>query len=287
MASSLRDRQWDGPLVYRVLATLFDRQWDERLDARSPRRLYRAWTACLSSQRWNEPLGDPPEGPHQALERPQRKAPALFDIAGHRRSPTRFRRLYERLERSSSSLNDVFYAGRTTEEERAMSFRCDAYVPSPSGCYYRGIEVLAPREIVYRWLCQLRVAPYSYDWFDNFGLQSPRRLTPGLERLRPGLQMLFMFKVVEFVENEHITLQSTLLEWFFGKVAMTYLLVPCSASSCRVVTKLTGEDTGTYANQLRGNYYPIGELPLMHKQLRTFKHLAERQFLEELANGRR
>ncbi len=164
-----------------------------------------------------------------------------------------------------------------------MSFACDSYVPAPSRCYYRGIEVLAPREIVYRWLCQLRVAPYAYDWFDNFGRQSPRRLTPGVERLSPGQRMLVVFSVVEFVENEQITIQSDRFLWFFTKVAMTYRVVPCGANSCRIVTKLTGHDTGTFLVRLRGDYFPIGELPLMHKQLRLFKYLAERQFLEELA----
>ncbi|MFI5003521.1 MAG: hypothetical protein ACHQE6_00775 [Solirubrobacterales bacterium] len=186
-----------------------------------------------------------------------------------------------------------------------MSFPCDSYVPPPSLCYYRGIDVHAPREIVYRWLCQLRVAPYSYDWFDNFGRQSPRQLTAGLEQLSPEQRIFFMFRVAEFEENEHITMvesvveneqitmRSAFFEWIFGKVALTYLLVPCSASSCRIITKLTAHNPRTFSARrvffarLRRDYYPIVELPLMHKQLRTFKYLAEQQFLEELANGRR
>jgi hypothetical protein len=179
------------------------------------------------------------------------------------------------------------HAWGTTEEDRSMSFPCDSYVRPPSGCYYRGIEVLAPREIVYRWLCQLRVAPYAYDWLDNFGRRSPRQLTPGVDRLRQGQRILTIFRVVEFTENEQITMVCDRLVWFFTKVALTYWVVPCGATSCRIVTKLTGHDTGTYLVHLRGNYFPIGELPLMHKQLRTLKYLAERQFVEELASDRR
>src|ERR1700679_1977085 len=110
--------------------------------------------------------------------------PQMFDITGRR--PSRLRWLYDRLERVGSSLHRMFYGWGTTEEDRAMSFPCDSYVGSPRVSYYRAVEVLAPAEIAYRWLCQIRVAPYSYDWLDNFGRQSPRQLTPGLERLAVG-----------------------------------------------------------------------------------------------------
>ncbi len=113
------------------------------------------------------------------------------------------------------------------------------------------------------------------------------QLTPGVERLSPGQRIFFSFRVVDFEENEQITMQVALLEWFLEKVALTYRVVPSSPSSCRIVSKLTGHETGTFINRLQGDYYPIGELPLMRKQLRTFKYLAERQFLEELADGRR
>lgn len=217
----------------------------------------------------------------------QSEMPHLFDLATRGRAPIRLRRLYAWLERSLSPIHALFHTGGATEEERSMSFPCDSYMPPPSYCYYRGIEVLAPQEIVYRWLCQLRVAPYAYDWLDNLGRQSPCQLTPGVERLSPGQRMLVMFRVVEFVENEQITMEGAHYEWFFGKVALTYRVVPSSASSCRIVTKLIAHDARTFVTRLRRDYFPIGELPLMHKQLRTFKSLAERQFLEELASGSR
>jgi hypothetical protein len=211
----------------------------------------------------------------------------MFDIAGRR--PARFRWLYKQLERAGSSLHQMFYAWGTTEEDRSMSFPCDSYVRAPRVSYYRAVEVLAPKEIVYRWLCQIRVAPYSYDWFDNFGRQSPRQLTPGLEQLGVGQRLLVMFRIVDFVENEHITVQGETFEWLAGqKIAMTYLVVPRTSSSCRIISKLTAHHGPlTFLNRLRREYTPIGELPLMRKQLLTMKQLAEKQFLEELADGRR
>lgn len=72
----------------------------------------------------------------------------------------------------------------TTAPERARPYPCDELVPSSDGALFRGVSVEAPAAVVFRWLCQLRAAPYSYDLLDNRGRRSPQELTPGLERLR-------------------------------------------------------------------------------------------------------
>lgn len=224
------------------------------------------------------------EGGHQScIEYPM---PQMFDIAGRR--PTRLAWLYELLLRACSPLHQAFWAWGTTPEDHAMSWPCDSHIEPPRVGYYRGVEVMAPPEIVYRWLCQIRVAPYSYDLFDNFGRRSPQRLTPGLSRLAVGQPLLVMFRIVEFEENEHITVVSETYKWLSGqKLAMTYRVLPCTPTSCRIVSKLVvhnGPDT--YLNRLRREYTAIGELPLMRKQLLSMKRLAEKQSLEQLA-GRR
>jgi hypothetical protein len=203
-------------------------------------------------------------------------------VTARRRVPTRFPRLYARFERSVSSMHAALHTWGTTEEERSLSFPCDLHVRPPLYSYYRGIDVLAPQETVYRWLCQLRAAPYAYDWIDNFGRQSPRQLTPGIDELSPGQRILFMFSVVEFVRHEQITMHGARFLQFFGDVAMTYRVLPREAGGCRIVSKLTAHAPGTYVSGLRRNYFPIAELPLMRKQLLTIKSLAEKQALEGL-----
>lgn len=105
--------------------------------------------------------------------------------------------------------------------------------------------------------------------------------------MAPGQEILFMFKVLEFELNEQITIQAARFVPLFTDVAMTYRIVPAGANRCRIVSKLIGHDTGTYLTRLRGDYFPIPEVLLMRKQMLTIKGLAERQFLEELIEGRR
>src|SRR5262245_29088368 len=86
----------------------------------------------------------------------------------------------------------------TTSTERAMAFPCDSYLAQPDGVYFRAVNIEASASVIFRWLCQLKVAPYSYDLLDNQGRQSPRRLIEGLEQLEVGQKVMTIFKLVAF-----------------------------------------------------------------------------------------
>jgi hypothetical protein len=66
----------------------------------------------------------------------------------------------------------------STAAERAASYPCEEFVPGATLSVFRAIDVAAPVPVVFRWLCQLRIAPYSYDLLDNLGRRSPTELTP-------------------------------------------------------------------------------------------------------------
>jgi hypothetical protein len=214
------------------------------------------------------------------------------------RVPARFPKLYKWLERRASSLAFTLNAWGTTEEDHALEYACDAYFDPPMYCYYRGIEVLAPTDIVWRWLCQLRVGTYgALELIDNFGRRSPRELTPGVDELAPGQRVSTMFKLVEFERDESLSMRSA---WpftlFFDDVGLTYRVVPSGANRCRIVTKCTVDvktrvSRRSGALRAKGGWrrilFPPAELLLMRSQLRMFKQLAEQQFLQELADGRR
>lgn len=61
-----------------------------------------------------------------------------------------------------------------TDAEVARRYPCDDLVRAPALQAWRGVSVAAPPGVVWAWLKQLRLAPYSYDWIDNLGRRSPR-----------------------------------------------------------------------------------------------------------------
>ena len=78
----------------------------------------------------------------------------------------------------------------STADERATSYPCEEFVADADIAVFRGIDISAPVPVVFRWLCQLRVAPYSYDLLDNLGRRSPRELTPGADELEVGQRIM-------------------------------------------------------------------------------------------------
>ena len=119
------------------------------------------------------------------------------------------------------------YSWGDTEAERAARYPCDDLMPDPQQSIYRAIDVDAPAPLVWRWLCQLRVAPYSYDWIDNWGRRSPRELTPGLDDLEEGQRAVAIFKVAAFERDRSITLSAE--KSMFGDLALTYQAMPGTA----------------------------------------------------------
>ncbi|MGH9982997.1 MAG: hypothetical protein ACRD8W_03475 [Nitrososphaeraceae archaeon] len=86
-----------------------------------------------------------------------------------------------------------------------MAYPCDRFIEQFEAIYYRGVTIHASPEIIFRWLCQLRVAPYSYDLTDNFGRRSPKSLTPGIDNLVIGRLIRNRFSLGDFERNKHIT----------------------------------------------------------------------------------
>jgi len=164
----------------------------------------------------------------------------------------------------------------STPAERARSFPCDRHLAAHGDALYRAVRVAAPAAVLFRWLCQLRVAPYSYDWIDNFGRRSPRQLTPGLDDLQVGQRVMSIFELVEFEPARHLTLR-TRRSRLFGQFAVSYVIVPEDPTHCRLVVKILVDlpRPAPLALALRW-LMPLGDLIMMRKQLLTMKALAER-----------
>jgi hypothetical protein len=148
--------------------------------------------------------------------------------------------------------------------EQTASLPCDALCPHAGVQADRAISIAAPPPVVFSWLCQLRVAPYSYDLLDNLGRRSPRQRDPDLVRLQVGQRFMTMFALRSFVDGRHVTLRSR-------GVAVTYEVRPEGAGS-----RLHARGLFTGPRPL-AQLLALGDLVMMRKQLLTLKSLAERE----------
>jgi hypothetical protein len=160
----------------------------------------------------------------------------------------------------------------STAAEEAASYPCDRLLPDAEQWLFRAVDVAAPAPVTFRWLCQLRVAPYSYDWIDNFGTPSPRELTPGLEDIAPGQRAVAIFTIAEVEPGESITLHAP--RSIFGEVAMTYRAVPVDDRRSRLVAKIGVVYPGGVHGAVLRDVLPFGDLVMMRKQLATLAGLA-------------
>ena len=172
----------------------------------------------------------------------------------------------------------VSHTWGTDAHERELAYPCDRFIPQPEAALFRGVTVNAPAEIVFRWLCQMRNAPYSYDWIDNGGRQSPQALTPGLDNLVVGQEVMRIFTLIDFETHRQLTLRmkpGSSATRMFGDIVVSYVIVTKSPNSCRLLVKLIGNyPPGTKGLFMRA-LLPWGDLIMMRRQLLNLKQLAE------------
>ena len=170
----------------------------------------------------------------------------------------------------------------TAPDERLLPFPCDTLIPDADAELFRGVTIDAAPEVVFRWLCQLRAAPYSYDWIDNGGRQSPRELIPGLDQLEVGQDVMSIFTLTSFTPNKHLTIQNRPRgggRTLFGDIAVSYLIVPRPdvEDSCRLLVKLMVRYSRSLKGRLMSDLLPFGDLVMMRRQLLNLKRLAEQK----------
>jgi hypothetical protein len=146
----------------------------------------------------------------------------------------------------------------------------------PDETWYRAVSVEAPVEIVFRWICQLRLAPYSYDWIDNFGRPSPRQLVDELVELEIGQEVMTIFKVHDFVANSFMTIvpRST-RSLLYSRLRITYLCLPVARNRTRLLVRVQICYPKHRFRFMVRSFLPAGDLLMMRKQLLTLRRYAE------------
>jgi hypothetical protein len=153
-----------------------------------------------------------------------------------------------------------------------MPMACDRLQIDTRVRVHRAISIHAPAPVVFRWLCQLKVAPYSYDLIDNLARRSPRELTHGVEQLEVGQRFMSIFSLASFVPDEHITLHSR-------RTAVTYAVLASEEPTRLVARVLFDPPGGRLAGPIAGQALALADLVMMRKQLLTLKRLAENNAL--------
>jgi hypothetical protein len=164
----------------------------------------------------------------------------------------------------------------STADERSASYPCEEFVPHATLSVFRAIDIAAPVPVVFRWLCQLRVAPYSYDLLDNLGRRSPQELTAGADELEVGQRVMTIFYLASFEPDSQMTIVCDGIgRKLLGQASSTYSVAPAAGGS-RMVLKLAWIPPG---GRLLGAVYrptlPWFDLFMMRKQFLNLKRLAE------------
>jgi hypothetical protein len=178
-----------------------------------------------------------------------------------------------------------------TDDEVAARYPCDDLGIVPDDTYFRAIAIAAPPSLAFRWLCQLRVAPYSYDLLDNFARRSPPQLTSGLDDLHAGQRIMHLFRLVSFERDVQMTIVQSPRSPMrsIADFSGTYRVFPDARdpNGCRLVAKILARGPrGRFAAPIR-EAFAWTDFVMFRKQLLTLKTYCERDAAasDAAANG--
>jgi hypothetical protein len=157
----------------------------------------------------------------------------------------------------------------TTDGEIARHYPCDDFVSSSRLEAWRGITVRTAADALWPWVAQIRLAPYSYDWIDNCGHQSPQELV-GLPEPKVGEP--FTTAVTRKLGRVLCAEPPTHLTGRIAGVVISYVLVPENGNT-RLLMKLVMSAPNWAVPLLSVGV--LGDLVMARRQLLNLKRLAE------------
>jgi hypothetical protein len=170
-----------------------------------------------------------------------------------------------------------------TDEEIRRPMPADELVPRPHIETTRALTIEAPPEAVWPWLVQMgyhRGGWYSYDWLDNLGVPSARRIISELQNLKVGDKLAPMegaFIVAALDPPRSMVLVSRNKQ---GHIAMswTFLLEPLPGGRTRFIERIRGRYDINLAGLLLYVAIEPADFVMMRKQMLNLKRRAEQNF---------
>jgi hypothetical protein len=154
-----------------------------------------------------------------------------------------------------------------TDDEVGRHYPCDDFVRAPTLQAWRGITVHTRPDMLWPWIGQIRLAPYSYDWIDNLGHRSPQQL---LDLPEPVVGEAFTTAATRrFGRILAVEPPKQLTGEIMG-ACISYVLVPENQTT-RLLMKLV-----TAMSRWATPWLSVGDLIMARRQLLNLKRLAER-----------
>ena len=171
-----------------------------------------------------------------------------------------------------------------TEEEAQRVLPGNEEVQHPFLCVTRAITIQAPPEAVWPWLAQMggytRAGWYAYDWIDNAGRPSARRILPKLQHLAVGDVMPTSpdgsgFRVQSMEEGRSLVL---VLQEPRAHICTAFVLDACDEGQTRFITRLRAWFKPGWRETLYYILFEPGDFIMMRKMLLSIKQRSESTF---------
>jgi hypothetical protein len=173
-----------------------------------------------------------------------------------------------------------------TDEEVQRRMPGDDIVQRPTFNATRAVTIDATPEDIFPWIAQLgigRAGWYSYDWIDNLGRPSARRILPEFQRPRPGDLVPISPDGRRGLWVKWLEWNQTMLWWDKkGQTTWAWGLYPAPGGVIRLITRVRIRYTWTSPQILFLLLLDVGDIVMMRKCMLGIKERAEK-----LARNRR
>jgi hypothetical protein len=157
-----------------------------------------------------------------------------------------------------------------TDAEVDRALPGDDLVQAPTFNATRAITIAAPPQQVWPWLVQVgvnRAGWYSYDWLDNLGRPSARRVIPELQHLAPG-DLLPMSPDGKHGITVHALEEPRWMIWGTpGYTSWVWLLDPLPDGTTRLITRVRSDPRWRPSSLMFAPLLELADFPMMRRML--------------------